>query len=351
MRSVPRPYLSTVVMFEANDQNGNRFWAGTGFCCLARHWNDATREFRILATNAHVVDRGFERIHVSFPPTGGAAVKPFTVTGKIDGGRATWKVDRKQDLAVLLLEGEHPPLDQIRPRSFDVEAGALSLWQLWEQGVGLGDEAFLVGFVLPREARHRKFLGVRLASISRLPRWVTRRKPFILEGTAFPGNSGSPVILSPGQTAGGNHDGGAGGKLIGIVRAADSPPTVLRSDERGVPAEVRENAGQIHIVPVDVLREWVDRAIMDVIFDEKVKRKLPRFWGWLRGRRHATWRLAITRAVPTVLADALRPSDPGPEAACDAEIRCRITAIEAGTENLEPWEKVPRRIERKIRNR
>ena len=216
---------------------------------------------------------------------------------------------------------------------------------------GWETKRFSSGFVLPREARHRKFPGVRLASISRLPRWVTRRQPFILEGIALPGNSGSPVILSPGQTAGGNHDGGAGGKLIGIVRAADSPPTVLRSDEHGVPAEVRENSGQIHIVPVDVLRKWVDRAIMDVIFDEKVERKLRRFWGWLRGRRHPIWRLAITRAVPTVPTDALRPSDPGPEAARDAEISRRVTAIEAGTENLEPWEKVQRRMERKILNR
>ena len=78
----------------------------------------------------------------------------------------------------------------------------------------------------------------------------------------------------------------------------------------------------------------------------------------------------MTRAVPAVRADAPRrdlrartelaaklaesiagPSDPGAEAARDAEIRRRVTAIEAGTENLEPWEKVRRRTERKIRNR
>ena len=78
----------------------------------------------------------------------------------------------------------------------------------------------------------------------------------------------------------------------------------------------------------------------------------------------------MTRAVPAVPADAprlaLRPrtetaaelpesieglSDPGVETAWDAEINRRGAAIEAGTENLEPWEKVRRRIERKILNR
>ncbi|MDE2882587.1 MAG: addiction module protein [Acidobacteriota bacterium] len=59
----------------------------------------------------------------------------------------------------------------------------------------------------------------------------------------------------------------------------------------------------------------------------------------------------MTRAAHAILADALHPPDPGTEPAWGAEIRRRVTAIEAGTENLEPWEKVRRRIERKIRNR
>ena len=59
----------------------------------------------------------------------------------------------------------------------------------------------------------------------------------------------------------------------------------------------------------------------------------------------------MTRAAHAVLADALRPSVPGAAAARDAEINRRVAAIEAGTENLESWEKVRRRIERKMRNR
>lgn len=78
----------------------------------------------------------------------------------------------------------------------------------------------------------------------------------------------------------------------------------------------------------------------------------------------------MTRAAQAVLADALRldprartelaaglpgsiegPSDPGAEAAWDAEIRRRVAAIEAGTGNLEPWKEVRRRIEREILKR
>ena len=78
----------------------------------------------------------------------------------------------------------------------------------------------------------------------------------------------------------------------------------------------------------------------------------------------------MTRAAQAVLADALRldfqsraelaaellgsidgPSDPDAEAAWNAEIRRRIAAVEAGTENLAPWEEVRRRIEREILHR
>ena len=78
----------------------------------------------------------------------------------------------------------------------------------------------------------------------------------------------------------------------------------------------------------------------------------------------------MTRAAQAVLADALRldprartelaaelpgsiegPSDPGAEAAWDAEIRRRLAAIEAGTGNPEPWNEVRRRIEREILKR
>ena len=78
----------------------------------------------------------------------------------------------------------------------------------------------------------------------------------------------------------------------------------------------------------------------------------------------------MLKAPPAVLADALRlepdaraevaaellasfdgPVDPDAEAAWDAEIEQRITAIETGTIRLEPWSEVKRRIERGVLGR
>lgn len=76
------------------------------------------------------------------------------------------------------------------------------------------------------------------------------------------------------------------------------------------------------------------------------------------------------KATEAVLADALRldvkaraelasellasldgPADPDAEAAWAAEIELRVKGLEAGTERLESWEEVKRRIERDILGR
>lgn len=52
-----------------------------------------------------------------------------------------------------------------------------------------------------------------------------------------------------------------------------------------------------------------------------------------------------------LLASLDGPPDPGAEAAWEAEIRRRVSAIEAGTEPTEPWEDVKRRIKNEILGR
>ncbi len=75
----------------------------------------------------------------------------------------------------------------------------------------------------------------------------------------------------------------------------------------------------------------------------------------------------MTRATDAVLADALRldakaraelaaellasldgPADPDAEVTWASEIERRVTALEAGTEELESWDDVKRRIENEI---
>lgn len=280
------PYLNTVAQLERYDRNGRSAGGGTGFLVQVRHWYDTERESRFLVTNAHIVDGDLGHIDVRIPPIRGGLAKSFTVTAETGVEAATWEVDRKQDLAVLRLDEEHLPADEIRRRSFDVDNDALAVRELRDLRVGPGDEAFLVGFVDPQERRDRRFPGLRLATISRLARRVKPSRPFLLDGVSLPGNSGSPVVLRRDRTIGGGAGSGAAGKLIGILRGGCNPANVIRSDENGVPVEARESVARFEIVPVDVLRRLVGGVVAEDFHTEVVKPTLRRWWGWLRGRRH-----------------------------------------------------------------
>jgi len=78
----------------------------------------------------------------------------------------------------------------------------------------------------------------------------------------------------------------------------------------------------------------------------------------------------MIKTAESVLADALRldpesragvaaellasldgPADPDAEAAWAAEIERRVAAIDAGTAQLEPWERVKHRIEKELLGR
>jgi putative addiction module component (TIGR02574 family) len=57
---------------------------------------------------------------------------------------------------------------------------------------------------------------------------------------------------------------------------------------------------------------------------------------------------ARAEVAAELLASLDGQTDPDAEAAWAVEIERRVAAIEAGTEKLEPWEDVRRRIERDI---
>ena len=279
-----RPYLDTVVALAGVKQNGRSRWTGTGFFCRARWSYRQTRELLFLVTNAHVVRQGFERINVMVPPREGDQAVTYSVTGKIGLGPSKWQVNGHHDLAVLLLDPEHLPKDEIRDRTFQVEADALTIRELRRLRIGEGDEALLVGFAFPQHDPVEDYPAVRLATIVRVPKRASRRRSFLLEGTIFPGNSGSPVIVRPGRDACGDDRAGGSGKLIGIIRAGGNAATTIRSDKQGVPVEVREGVGKVYIVPVDMLRSVINAIIGAIFLAETFGPMFRKVRGWMRGK-------------------------------------------------------------------
>ena len=158
----------------------------------------------------------------------------------------------------------------------------------------------------PHLRDRRETPAVRLARIADIPRRASPGRHIVLEGTAFPGNSGSPIILKPVRDAGRDQDDDLGGKLIGILCRIGNTATLVRSDEDGLTVEFKETSNLIMLAPVDALRTLLRDAIADIILAETFGLMWRRVRGWVRGRGHADWNRAMTRAVQAVLAEALR---------------------------------------------
>ena len=279
------PYLDTVVLLEGLDGEERLCTAGTGVFCRALDWNSRARQMLFLVTSAHVIRSDLESIRVLFRPREGARAVPYSVTAKTGLGPSTWFTDSRHDLAALLLDPEQLPARDIRYRTFEAEIDTLTIPELRGRQTSEGDEALLVGFVEPQHDGRAETPAVRLASICDIPKRASPRRPFILEGIAFPGNSGSPVILKPGRDAGQGRDDDVGGKLIGIVCKTGNAATLVRSNEEDMTAEFKETTNVIVVVPVDALRHLIRHSIGDTILAEKFGPKLRRVRGWLRRER------------------------------------------------------------------
>ncbi len=282
-----RPYLDTVVTVVCPDGESQQSRLGTGFFCRATHWHNAARQLLFLVTSGHVVGSDPERVEVIFQPRAGDQLLADSLTGRIGPGPSTWFVDRDNDLAALLLDPERLPEDQIRYRSFDVKTDLLSLRQLRQRQIAEGDEALVVGFAQPTYESGREYPAVRLATIAAVPNRARPEWPLLAEGTALPGDSGSPVIVKPEWDSRISQHAEAGGKLIGVLDGAGRPATVTRSDDDGTPIEVEQRPGIVRVVPADALYDLISYAVGNTILAETFGPMFRKVRGWMRGRGRA----------------------------------------------------------------
>jgi hypothetical protein len=285
MRTSERPHLDTVVILQAFDGSGQWSGAGTGFLCRAPHYHRPTQKYLFLVTAAHVVRRNDQQIDVRFRAPEGAGTVIRSVDTREGPGPGTWFLDRTNDLAALLLDPACLPEHEIQTRCFDVEADTLSIRELRRLDIAEGTEGLLVGFVEQARDASGQTPGFRSVTVAGIPRRWRGRAALVVEGTAFPGNSGSPVILRPERGFGGHGRAGPDGKLIGIVQGLVAPNGVVASDDVPGPIQIEETATLVHLVPVDALRRLLADAVGRIILAETFGATVRRVRGWVQRNR------------------------------------------------------------------
>ena len=281
-----RPHLDTVVILKAFDANDELCGAGTGFFCHARHYRRRTRKMLFLVTNAHVGGQACRRFDVLFRPFRAEEAWVYSVTARSGAGPVTWFTNKGSDLAALLLDPTHIR-DEIPVRAFDVETDTLSIRELRQLGIAEGAEGRLVGFVETACGARLQYPAYRSVTLAQLPRRWGLITPFLVEGTAFPGNSGSPVILKPEPGFGQRPNTDPDGKLIGIVYGVGNPYGTELLDGDPAPIEVDETATLIHLVPVDDLRALLHQAVERTLLAGTFGAMVQKARSWLPSRKSA----------------------------------------------------------------
>ena len=245
--------LSGIVSLEARNRS-----VGTGFLYARFFAKLPNRPFLFIATNSHVVDAVVS--HIRFNRTdGGTGLVPVN---EVTRPGVEWSRHETADVAVLPL-----PRDSPLSRSSgadhmyfpDNHGPTTEQWQHVKEGSGV----FVLGFPLGLTGERRNYPIVRHGIIARIQDWQRRDAPsFLIDSTAFPGNSGGPVILQPEAVGLTGAEGIKEPLLLGIVSKYLTYQDVAVSRQTGQPRVVfEENSGLAEVVPIDMAKECCDAAL------------------------------------------------------------------------------------------
>jgi len=248
--------LSAVVSLVAEDRS-----VGTGFLYSRSLAAQPDHHVIFIVTNNHVVDGGVT--HVRFDLINGGtdlvAVQDATRAG------IEWFRHETADVAVLPL----PPESPLGRRSGadvlnfgDDHTPTREEWQHVTEGNGV----FVLGFPMGLVGEQRNYPIVRNGVIARIQDWHRRdAQSFLVDSTAFPGNSGGPVLLQPEAMGLEGTESIQRSLLLGIVSTYITYADVAVSQQTGRPrVRFEENSGLAEVVPIDMAKECCDAALAAV---------------------------------------------------------------------------------------
>ncbi|KKS24075.1 MAG: hypothetical protein A2736_02955 [Candidatus Yanofskybacteria bacterium RIFCSPHIGHO2_01_FULL_41_27] len=144
-------------------------------------------------------------------------------------------------------------------------------------GIEIGDAVYVLGFPLGISGNVQNFACVKWGIISRIDKEIVKEtKAFLLDSSIFPGNSGGPVIYRPTITRLNNTPAVGQPYLLGVVSGYLPYEEKLFTHQTNPPSVVslsRENSGLSFVVPMDFVRQILNRWISENKKLEKAQEK------------------------------------------------------------------------------
>lgn len=246
---------------------GEAAYQATGFLYgqFERQLEDNRKEYRVfLITNRHVFD-GARTAFLRFNPAAGGSAREFPIDLVDESGKPCWFSHDDADIDVAGIGINGPVLQEqgIHFSVFQSDEHTAPLVKAGELGISEGDGVFLLGFPMGLVGASRNVVIVRQGSIARIRDcFDSASKPFLIDCSVFPGNSGGPVVSRPEITAIQGTKSASAAFLIGVVSGYIPYEDVAVSVQTGSRRLVfQENSGLGIVFPVDYIQQVVTKAM------------------------------------------------------------------------------------------
>lgn len=129
------------------------------------------------------------------------------------------------------------------------------------KNIATGDGLFVLGFPMSISGKSRNFIIVRQGIIARVDEEVLEQGFYYIDASAYPGNSGGPVIHKPEIIAITGTSSNSSAGLIGVISSGETYSDIAISQQTGEPKVIfTEQTGLIRVVPTELIFEIIDKT-------------------------------------------------------------------------------------------
>lgn len=189
--------ITETVCFLGVEENGKKLYGGTGFFVCAGETDCPDLQWAYLVTAKHCVTRAFDKYNNLFFRINqkGSDVKFVTLPHY---SSSQWFLSEESDIAVYPIEDDATAQIRVLPSTLFLTGDIAQ-----KEGIGLGDDVFLIGLFREVHGKKRNFPIIRSGMIASMIDEPLQDectgmdyRAFLIEIRSISGLSGSPVFMA-----------------------------------------------------------------------------------------------------------------------------------------------------------
>jgi len=271
MALIPPHYLNSVVSIEIDSKDSNmqsiKKSIATGFLVGNEVGQNDKQEklFKLfIVTNRHVFQdqktkKCLQEVYFRFNTLDDKS-HYFKIDLLKADGVPLWHMheDEKVDLAILPINADVIQEANINFSFFNGQ-DLFYAKDFKVNNITTGDGLFVLGFPMSINGKLRNFVIVRQGIIARVDEEVLEDRYFYIDASAYPGNSGGPVIHKPEVVSITGTKSNLSAGLIGVISSGETYSDVAISQQTGEAKVIfTEQTGLVRVVPTELIFEIID---------------------------------------------------------------------------------------------